>query len=77
MTLAINFINDAWGGTPDTDRNLYVDGVDLNGTPQAGGAAALYSNGTAHVALAGSGNALLVAGGDADSTLLGVPFVHT
>ena len=74
--LAISFINDAWGGTPDTDRNLYVDGVDLNGTPQAGGTATLYSNGTAHLAVAGSGNALLAAGGDADSTLLGVPFVH-
>jgi predicted Zn-dependent protease len=74
--LAISFINDAWGGTPDTDRNLYVDGVDLNGTPQAGGTAVLYSSGTAHVPVAGSGNALLAAGGDADSTLLGIPFVH-
>ena len=74
--LAISFINDAWGGTASTDRNLYVDGVDLNGTPQAGGTAVLYSNGTAHVVVAGSGNALLAAGGDADSTLLGVPFVH-
>ncbi len=75
--LAISFINDAWGGTPDTDRNLYVDGVDLNGTPQPGGAAILYSNGTVHVPVGGSGNALLVAGGDADGTLLGMPLVHT
>ena len=75
--LAISFINDAWGGTPDTDRNLYVDGVDLNGAPQAGGTAVLYSNGTAHVPVAGSGSALLATGGDADGTLLGVPLVQT
>ncbi|MGI4944664.1 MAG: matrixin family metalloprotease [Janthinobacterium lividum] len=75
--LAISFINDAWGGTSDTDRNLYVDGVDLNGTPQPGGTATLYSNGTVHIPLGGSGNALLVTGSDADGTLLGTPFVHT
>jgi beta-glucanase (GH16 family) len=27
----IVFLNDAWGGTPDTDRNLYVDGATYNG----------------------------------------------
>ncbi len=75
--LAISFINDAWGGTPDTDRNLYVDGIDLNGTPQPGGTAALYSNGTAHLPVGGSGNALLVTGGDSDGTLLAMPSVHT
>jgi Ca2+-binding RTX toxin-like protein len=26
-TVAINFINDAWGGTPATDRNLYVHDI--------------------------------------------------
>lgn len=72
--LAISFINDAWGGTPDTDRNLYVGGVYLNGAPQAGGTAALYSNGSAHVSVAGGGSAQLAAGGDADGTLLGVPY---
>jgi endoglucanase len=30
-TLSVNFTNDAWGGTPDTDRNLYVNSVDING----------------------------------------------
>ena len=75
--LAISFINDAWGGTPDTDRNLYVDGVDLNGTPQPGGAAILYSGGTVHVPVGGSASALLAADGHADGTLLGMPLLHT
>lgn len=75
--LAISFIDDAWGGTSDTDRNLYVDGVNLNGTPQPGGTAMLYSSGTVHLPVGGSGNALLVTGSDAGSTLLGMPIVHT
>lgn len=75
--LAISFIDDAWGGTSDTDRNLYVDGVNLNGTPQPGGTATLYSSGTVHLPVGGSGNALLVTGSDAGSTLLDMPIVHT
>lgn len=35
-TVAIHFVNDAWGGTPDTDRNLYVGGIDVNGVHYAG-----------------------------------------
>jgi len=46
--LAVSFLNDAWGGTAATDRNLYLKGVDVNGSPAAGGSAALYSEGTAH-----------------------------
>src|SRR6478735_7238808 len=26
-TVAVDFLNDTWGGTPETDRNLYVDSV--------------------------------------------------
>lgn len=67
--LAISFINDAWGGTPDTDRNLYVDGVQLDGAPVAQGAAALYSTGTAHFALgSASSSAMLGGGSDNDAT---------
>ena len=29
--VAVNFLNDAWGGTPSTDRNLYVDSITYNG----------------------------------------------
>ncbi len=46
--LAISFLNDAYGGTPATDRNLYVKGIDVNGTPASGATATLLSTGTAH-----------------------------
>jgi hypothetical protein len=31
-TVAVNFLNDAWGGTPSTDRNLYVKDVTYDRT---------------------------------------------
>ncbi len=31
LTLTVNFLNDAYGGTPDTDRNLYVNWIDRGG----------------------------------------------
>jgi len=46
--IAVSFINDAYGGTPDTDRNLYVDSVDFNGTHYGAAIAALYANETVH-----------------------------
>jgi hypothetical protein len=46
--VAVSFLNDAWGGTSSTDRNLYVKGIDVNSTPAAGASAALFSNGTTH-----------------------------
>ena len=51
--VAISFLNDAYGGSSSTDRNLYVVGAELNGTPLSGTAwsAALLSNGTDHFAL--------------------------
>lgn len=51
--LAVSFVNDAWGGTPDTDRNLYVNSVDYDGARLAQDNAALWSNGTAHFAVGG------------------------
>ena len=36
----ISFINDTWGGTPDTDRNLYVQSIDVNGVHFQGNTAA-------------------------------------
>ncbi len=47
--LAISFINDAWDGTPATDRNLYVASVDQNGAQLAGSMGTLYSNGDLHI----------------------------
>jgi len=52
--VGIQFINDAYGGTPATDRNLYVNSVILDGQAAAGPPAALYSNGTAVFATATS-----------------------
>jgi hypothetical protein len=43
-TITVDFLNDAWNGTPDTDRNLYVDGVLYDGTA-TGQSAALMSAG--------------------------------
>ncbi|MEY9594024.1 beta-glucanase (GH16 family) [Bradyrhizobium yuanmingense] len=31
-TVLVHFLNDRWDGTPDTDRNLYVEAVSFNGT---------------------------------------------
>ena len=43
--VAINFLNDAYGGTPVTDRNLYVDAI-INGGVTSAFNAALYSQGS-------------------------------
>jgi hypothetical protein len=51
-TIGVQFTNDAYGGTASTDRNLYVNGVDVNGTHYGSGVSALYSNGTATFAIA-------------------------
>ena len=44
--IGVRFINDAYAGTPDTDRNLYVHAVELNGVHAAKDQAVLLSNGT-------------------------------
>jgi hypothetical protein len=44
-TVAIAFTNDAWGGAAGTDRNLYVNGIDVNGKHYGTGATELYSTG--------------------------------
>jgi beta-glucanase (GH16 family) len=49
--VAVTFLNDLYGGTATTDRNLYVKGVDFNATPVAGATATLLATGTTHFAL--------------------------
>ena len=49
--VGITFINDAWGGTPGTDRNLILLGATYGGQDIAGSAASLFSNGTASFGL--------------------------
>jgi hypothetical protein len=43
-TVTVTFLNDAYGGSSSTDRNLYVDGVTYDGT-NTGQSGALYSDG--------------------------------
>ncbi len=50
-TIGVQFLNDAWGGTPQTDRNLYVDGMTLDGSAVAGSDRVQDANGTATVQL--------------------------
>lgn len=45
-TVAVDFLNDAYGGTADTDRNLYVDGVSENGIAQPTAKLSLMSGGS-------------------------------
>ncbi|MBB3569639.1 carbohydrate-binding domain-containing protein [Rhizobium sp. BK491] len=39
--VSVTFLNDAWGGTPTTDRNLYLDGATYNGADVSGAQHAL------------------------------------
>jgi hypothetical protein len=50
----VSFINDSYGGTPGTDRNLYVDSIGYNGTTYAGTNAALFGNSTDTFAVGGN-----------------------
>ncbi len=49
-TIAVRFLNDAWDGTPSTDRNLHVDGITYNGAALQDGEADLMRTGTAEFA---------------------------
>jgi hypothetical protein len=49
-TVTVDFLNDAWGGTPETDRNLYVEGVSLNRDILPNSTAAFFSGGALAVA---------------------------
>ncbi len=50
--VSVEFLNDKWDGTPDTDRNLYVDGMACNGQDVDGAAATLLSAGAVDFAFA-------------------------
>jgi len=52
--IGVQFINDAWGGTVATDRNLYIGRVTLDGQASASAPVAQMSNGTAHLATGAS-----------------------
>ena len=45
-SVSVTFLNDAYGGSQSTDRNLYVDGATLDGTAVPNSTIPLYSDGT-------------------------------
>ena len=57
-TVAIAFINDAWGGTAATDRNLYVKSIGYDGQTDANTSAAEYSNGSVQFSVGGANPAV-------------------
>ena len=44
-TETVNFLNDAYGGSPSLDRNLYVDGITYDSLPTPNSTAALFAGG--------------------------------
>src|ERR687893_579506 len=42
----VTFLNDAWGGTAATDRNLHIDAATYNGKAVAGAAQVVLDNAT-------------------------------
>jgi Ca-dependent carbohydrate-binding module xylan-binding len=51
-TVSVDFLNDAWAGTPATDRNLYVNDIVYNGI-DTGQSAPLYTNGVKTFSISG------------------------
>ncbi len=68
--VTLTFLNDAYGGTPAQDRNLYIAGVQYDGNWVAGGA--LLGNGSIGVAVAGGAIAAVnsTVGSGADQLVL-------
>jgi Ca-dependent carbohydrate-binding module xylan-binding len=50
----IQFVNDAYGGSPTMDRNLYVNSIAFNGVTEAATAASLFSNETSNFTVGGT-----------------------
>jgi hypothetical protein len=50
-TVTVSFINDAWGGTASTDRNLYVNNVLYNGASYLSAQHPLDSNGSVSISV--------------------------
>lgn len=48
---AVVFLNDAWDGTPATDRNLYIDGATYNGVDVNGAQHAQMGTGAFHFSI--------------------------
>nr|WP_321983147.1 carbohydrate-binding domain-containing protein [uncultured Lichenicoccus sp.] len=49
--IAVSFVNDLYAGTPGTDRNLYVNGITVDGTSTPNSSAAILGDWTSHFAI--------------------------
>ena len=58
-TVSVTFLNDGWAPGPGNDRNLYVDGATLNGSPVAGSTLALLSGGAQSFTAEASGDTVV------------------
>lgn len=54
--LGVSFLNDAYAGTPLTDRNLFVNGATYDGITTRPATAALYTAGTTHFTIPPAGD---------------------
>ena len=66
----VSFLNDAWGGTAATDRNLYVDSMSYDGTAVPHAATALLSQGPHAISVPGSGAPQAISLGTGADTLV-------
>ncbi len=70
--LSVTFLNDAYGGTPQMDRNLYVDGATYNGTGVSGGTLTLLGNGTQSADFGNTASVPVMIGTGSDTVSLSV-----
>ncbi len=47
--VAVSFLNDAYGGSAATDRNLYINGASVDGAAVPGASATLFTTSTQHI----------------------------
>jgi endoglucanase len=63
-TVTVTFLNDAYGGTTTTDRNLFVKGITFDGVTQTVTNGSLFNNGSVSVPIAASGTVTTVTAPD-------------
>ena len=68
--VSVDFVNDAYGGSASTDRNLYADGVVYDGTASSSPPLALTSNGAGTMAVGTAVPAPTIVGSGADTVEL-------
>ena len=71
-TATVTFLNDAYGGSPSQDRNLYVGGAASDGTVVSGASLTEYASGPSTFAFMGPAPAATTIGSGPDSLVLQV-----